>query len=174
MERLFFPATYCEDSLSGKIEYQRCLFSIRAFFRSPNHSGSFQYIVMIIHHIALWTPDLERLRAYYEKYFGAVAGQKYTNPVKQVETYFLSFEGQTRLEIMHRQSLSRAAKQPANIDTGYTHISFSIGSQVEVDLSAERFKADGFTIVDGPRRTGDGYYEFTTLDPDGNRIEVTE
>lgn len=129
---------------------------------------------MIIHHIALWTPDLERMRAYYEKYFGATAGSKYTNPVKQVETYFLSFEGQTRLEIMHRQSLSRATRAPTGVETGYTHISFSVGSREKVDRAAGRFKADGFTILDGPRLTGDGYYEFTTLDPDGNRIEVTE
>lgn len=28
-------------------------------------------------------------------------------------------------------------------------------------------------LVDGPRRTGDGYYESVVLDPDGNRIELT-
>jgi lactoylglutathione lyase len=28
-------------------------------------------------------------------------------------------------------------------------------------------------VVDGPRVTGDGYYESVVLDPDGNRIEVT-
>jgi lactoylglutathione lyase len=27
--------------------------------------------------------------------------------------------------------------------------------------------------VDGPRRTGDGYYESVVLDPDGNRLELT-
>jgi len=27
--------------------------------------------------------------------------------------------------------------------------------------------------MDGPRVTGDGYYESVILDPDGNRIEVT-
>ena len=32
---------------------------------------------------------------------------------------------------------------------------------------------NGFRILEGPRRTGDGYYEFVTLDPDLNRIEVT-
>ena len=32
---------------------------------------------------------------------------------------------------------------------------------------------DGNTILDGPRRTGDGYYESLILDPDGNRVEIT-
>jgi lactoylglutathione lyase len=36
-----------------------------------------------------------------------------------------------------------------------------------------RLKEDGFASLDGPRRTGDGYYESVTLDPDGNRVEIT-
>jgi len=32
---------------------------------------------------------------------------------------------------------------------------------------------DGVTVLDGPRRTGDGYYECVVLDPEGNRVEVT-
>jgi lactoylglutathione lyase len=28
-------------------------------------------------------------------------------------------------------------------------------------------------VLDGPRRTGDGYYESVVLDPDGNRVELT-
>ena len=36
-----------------------------------------------------------------------------------------------------------------------------------------RLGEDGFAVVDGPRRTGDGYYESVVLDPDGNRIEIT-
>jgi lactoylglutathione lyase len=26
-------------------------------------------------------------------------------------------------------------------------------------------------VLDGPRRTGDGYYESVVLDPDGNRLD---
>ena len=29
---------------------------------------------MRIEHVALWTRDVERLRAFYERYFGATAG----------------------------------------------------------------------------------------------------
>jgi lactoylglutathione lyase len=66
---------------------------------------------MQLEHIAIWTKQLETLRAYYVNYFQGVAGKKYHNAKKEFQSYFLNF--------------------------------------------------------------GDGYYEFTTLDPDGNRIEVT-
>nr|WP_290930083.1 VOC family protein [Haliscomenobacter sp.] len=43
----------------------------------------------------------------------------------------------------------------------------------EVDQKVEELRAAGFPILSGPRKTGDGYYEFETLDPDNNRIEVS-
>jgi lactoylglutathione lyase len=32
---------------------------------------------------------------------------------------------------------------------------------------------DGYTVLDGPRKTGDGYYESVVLDPENNRVEIT-
>ncbi|QRK10816.1 GrpB family protein [Archangium violaceum] len=46
-------------------------------------------------------------------------------------------------------------------------------SREAVDAMAERFRRQGLPEVDGPRQTGDGYYECVVLDPDGNRIEIT-
>jgi lactoylglutathione lyase len=43
----------------------------------------------------------------------------------------------------------------------------------EVDAKAMELKENGYSILSGPRKTGDGYYEFETLDPDNNRLEVT-
>jgi len=42
-----------------------------------------------------------------------------------------------------------------------------------VDELTARLQSDGVTVLDGPRRTGDGYYESVVLDPEGNRIEIT-
>jgi len=36
-----------------------------------------------------------------------------------------------------------------------------------------RLKNDGYSIVNGPRVTGDGYFESVIEDPEGNLIELT-
>lgn len=56
---------------------------------------------------------------------------------------------------------------------GLTHLAMSVGSEQGVNELTRRLEKDGYPILDGSRRTGDGYYESVTLDPDGNRIEVT-
>ena len=50
---------------------------------------------------------------------------------------------------------------------------FSMDLDKEVDEKAKQLENDGYKILDNPRKTGDGYYEFETLDPDNNRLEVT-
>jgi len=56
---------------------------------------------------------------------------------------------------------------------GLTHIAISLESEQLVDELTQKLKNDGFPILEGPRRTGDGYYESVTIDYDGNRIEIT-
>jgi lactoylglutathione lyase len=126
---------------------------------------------MRIAHVALWCGDLERTRAFYEKYFGATANSKYRNPRKEFESYFLCFEGMVRLELMHRPDITMTT---VGEKVGYAHLALSVGSRQRVDELTQRMIADGVRCVDGPRRTGDGYYESVVLDPDGNRIEITE
>ena len=36
----------------------------------------------------------------------------------------------------------------------------------------EQFRRDGYTILGEPRTTGDGFYEGSVADPDGNIIEI--
>lgn len=123
-----------------------------------------------IEHVALYTRYLERMRTLYEEHFGAEAGELYHNPRKGFRSYFLRFGGGARLELMELPELGEAAVQPA---VGYAHIAFSLGSEAAVDAKTAILKAAGYTCLDGPRRTGDGYYESVMTDPDGNRIELT-
>lgn len=127
---------------------------------------------MRIEHVALWVSDLERMRAFYETYFGAVAGPKYTNAAKGFESYFLTFTaGGARLELMRKSGLP--PRPPGAEHTGWAHLAFSVGSVESVDALTERLRAAGFEVIDGPRWTGDGYYESVALDPEDNRVEVT-
>jgi lactoylglutathione lyase len=140
-----------------------------AVVRSENHEGDH----MRIEHIAIWTHDLERLKTFYETYFSGRAGTKYVNPQKNFESYFLEFEGGARLELMRKPEIPLTTNDRYQQFTGIVHFAISVGSKEKVDQLAEKIKQDGFELLDGPRTTGDGYYECVILDPDGNRIEIT-
>lgn len=57
---------------------------------------------------------------------------------------------------------------------GLAHFSISVGSKEAVDKLTERLRNDGYAILSNPRITGDGYYESTVADPEGNCIEISE
>lgn len=126
---------------------------------------------MKIEHTALYVSDLERARDFFVKYFGAVPGELYHNTKTDFKSYFLSFDGGARLEIMHHPDVSEKTDEPG---LGYAHVAFSVGSRENVDALTERLRADGFQIASEPRVTGDGYYESCIADSEGNLIEITE
>ncbi len=126
-----------------------------------------------IEHVAFWTEELERLVDFYEQYFGAAAGSKYVNPAKGYESRFLSFAGGARIEVMRSSTLKPVKHAPGAARMGLAHLAISVGSIQGVEELTARLRKDGFDVVDGPRHTGDGYFESVVLDPDGNRIEIT-
>ena len=129
---------------------------------------------MTLEHVAIWTPNLERLKEFYVTYFGGLPNAKYTNPVRGFESYFLSFESGARLELMQMPTIPENLNDPIEKQyMGIIHLAFGVETMKEVEDLAELLKANGFPILSGPRKTGDGYYEFETLDPDNNRLEVT-
>jgi lactoylglutathione lyase len=127
---------------------------------------------MHIEHIALWTGRLEGLKDFYEKYFQARTGEKYQNPFKGFESYFLSFSTGARIELMSQVDLQESAIRPGYNRTGYAHISFAAGSEHAVDELTDRLRRDGYIVISDPRYTGDGYYESVIEDPDGNHVEI--
>lgn len=129
---------------------------------------------MKIEHIAIWTHDLEKLKGFYVKYFHAQPGERYFNPKKNFSSYFLSFQGGSRLELMNMPGIPQSRSDPYEQFTGFIHIAISVGSKEAVNQLTELLRQDGFKIAGEPRTTGDGYYESVVLDPDGNRLEITE
>ncbi|OJJ22791.1 glyoxalase [marine bacterium AO1-C] len=128
---------------------------------------------MKIEHIALWVKDLEKMRTFYEQYFGATSNEKYVNTAKQFASYFLSFESGARLEIMHMTSVVPNQNSVEPQAMGLIHFAIATGSKAKVDQLTEELRADGYQVIGEPRTTGDGYYESVVLDPENNRVEIT-
>lgn len=129
---------------------------------------------MTLEHVAIWTNDLEKLKEYYVRYFGGTSNAKYRNEAKQFESYFLTFASGARLELMSMPGIPPNANDTVTQQhRGIIHLAFGVNSRAEVDAKAAELRAAGFPILSGPRVTGDGYYEFETLDPENNRLEVT-
>jgi lactoylglutathione lyase len=127
---------------------------------------------MKLEHAALWTTDLDRSRRFYERYFGGRAGACYRNPPTGFSSYFVSFDGGSRLELMQMPGIAPRQHGPGVQQLGLVHLAFDAGGVAAVEALTERLRADGHAVLGEPRRTGDGYYESTVLDPDGNRIEI--
>lgn len=126
---------------------------------------------MKIDHIAIYVCDLEGARDFFVQYFGARSNTGYHNVRTGFRSFFLSFDDKTRLELMSKPQMTDSEKQRNRI--GFIHLSFSIGSKEQVDELTAQLKADGFEVIDGPRTTGDGYYESCIVGFEGNLIEIT-
>ena len=126
---------------------------------------------MRINHTALYVTNLEAAKDFFIRYFNATSNDIYHNPETGLQTYFLTFDNVTRLEIMTRPGL--LCNKTNLHQTGYAHIAFSVGNRKEVDRLTEVLKADGYRIISGPRTTGDGYYESCITGPEGILIEIT-
>ena len=114
--------------------------------------------------------DIDTVAAFYERWFGARIGQRYENPRKGFASRFLALGSGARLELMTRTDVTEAAP---GVLLGLAHVAIALEGEAAVDALATALRAAGVSIDDGPRRTGDGYYECVVRDPEGNRVEVT-
>ncbi len=127
---------------------------------------------MYIEHVAMYVNDLEKAREFFVKYFNAKSNEGYHNTKTDFRSYFLSFDDGARLEIMNKPNMCDDEKQLAK--TGYIHIAFRLGNKEAVNEITDRLRNDGYSVVSGPRTTGDGYYESCIIGIEGNQIEITE
>lgn len=126
---------------------------------------------MKIEHVAMYVNDLEKAKDFFVSYLGAKSNNGYHNRSTDFKSYFLTFDGGTRLEIMNKPNLEDIDKTLPH--TGLMHIAFSVGSKEKVDELTEQLKQDGYEVISGPRTTGDGYYESCIIGIEENQIEIT-
>ncbi|MDO4244073.1 MAG: VOC family protein [Actinomyces sp.] len=127
-------------------------------------------------HAAIWVADLDGARDFYSHWFNGHANGLYENPVTGLRSHILHFcddgvpDGRrARLEIMTRPDVLASGGQAG---LGWAHVSFAVPGPADVDRLASDMAQAGIEVVDGPRLTGDGYYEAVVLDPEGNRVEI--
>ena len=112
---------------------------------------------MRIHHIAIWTFRLEELRNFYIRYFSGKSNEKYINPKKGFESYFIYFDDGASLELMSRTDVQNTPVEENRL--GLTHFALAFQSKEDVLKTTEQLRADGYTIAGEPRTSGDGYFE---------------
>lgn len=127
---------------------------------------------MRIEHVAMYVSDLEKTKNFFVKYFNASASNQYHNNKTGFYSYFLNFEDSSRLEIMTKPDLKNNFDNSSRY--GYIHIAFQLGSRQAVDSLTVRLQNDGYSVISGPRITGDGYYESCIIGIEGNLIELIE
>jgi len=91
---------------------------------------------MKIHHIAIWTFQLEEMKEFYTRYFNGSSNEKYINPKKGFESYFLHFDEGTDLELMSRTDIQNTPIEENRL--GLTHFAFAFDSQEAVLRQTER------------------------------------
>jgi lactoylglutathione lyase len=129
---------------------------------------------MKVAHIALWTRDLDRAAAFWQRTFHAEVGPQYLSKRNAgFRSRFVTLPEGPALELMTLPGLSDAASanaaRPAH---GWAHVAISLGSEEAVRAMADDMASQA-ALVSAPRWTGDGFYEAVIADPDGNLIEVT-
>ncbi len=113
-------------------------------------------------HVAAWVSDPDRARAFYERWFQARPGPRYRSARRPFESCFLTLGTGAALELM-----ASPGETPR-----HAHIAIAVGSREAVDDVIGRMKAAGVVVVGEPRVTGDGFYEASVEDSEGNLVEV--
>ncbi len=125
---------------------------------------------MKINHVGMYLEDIEEARLFFEKYFNGKSRPLYINDKSGFKSYFMKFDDGASIEIMY--SKNALDNDPSKDKLGLNHIAFSMGSKEKVDAMTNKFREDGYKIVEEPAMTGDGSYEAMIEIFQGNLLEL--
>jgi len=128
---------------------------------------------MKIEHVALWARDLESLKDFYVRWFGASAGDRHENAAHGFRSYFLAFESGPRLELMQMPGILVPGAREGRQSLGLAHFAVQVADRSAVIELTERLRLGGVRVASEPHLTGDGYFESCVFDPENNRVEIT-
>ncbi|PKL26345.1 MAG: glyoxalase/bleomycin resistance/extradiol dioxygenase family protein [Spirochaetae bacterium HGW-Spirochaetae-2] len=122
----------------------------------------------MIHHIAFWTRDLDRLIEFYVSHWNGKILRKHDNSQKR--SAFLEVFSSIRFELMQKKGL----QESRDADTvGYTHLAIEVESEQRVDELTAYCRERGIPLSVEKVHYDGGFYESAFQDPDGNTFEIT-
>ena len=125
---------------------------------------------MKISHVGLHVRNLEAMKDFYCRHFGALAGQKFETPASGFQAYYLRFSSGAELEIMTKPSILPDGN--AKPYFGQMHLAFVLDSLEEQSRLVDAITLDGGAKLVGPVVVASGYTLVKVADPEGNEIEL--
>ena len=122
----------------------------------------------MIHHIAFWTRDLDRLIEFYVRHWHGRILRLHGDSQKR--SAFLEVFSSIRLELMQKIGLLEALAEDA---VGYAHLAIEVESEQRVDELTDHCKKHGIPLSVEKVHYDGGFYESAFQDPDGNTFEIT-
>ena len=98
------------------------------------------------------------MKDFYTAFFQVRHSKKYVNEGKMFSSYFITFPGGGKIELMHQPGIKDDKKADEN-RIGLAHFAISVGRKVRVDELSRKLVRDGVILKGKPRLTGDGFYE---------------
>ena len=123
-----------------------------------------------IEHVGVWVGDIDRVAAFYAKYFGAQRGRRSIESAQGIRIALPQVRWRRAPRSHDAPGRDRARGRPSS-SALRTWRSPSATKRPSMRWP-RACVADGVTPDSGPRRTGDGYYECVVRDPEGNRVEI--
>lgn len=125
----------------------------------------------MIAHVSIWSKDVEALRNFYTAYFECQVQDLYFHKTMLFKSYFLTFSSGAKLELL--PSAVNLEKKTSNTERGFSQVSISVGSKNKLYKLYTALLSSETPLLRPPVKVDGGYYELVLLDPEQNRIAVT-
>lgn len=87
------------------------------------------------------------------------------------KSYFLTFPSGAKLELV--PSAENVEKNAINTERGFSQVSISVGSKTKLYKLYSALLSSETPMIRRPVKADSGYYELVVLDPEQNRVAIT-
>ncbi len=99
---------------------------------------------MKIVNVGIYVSDIEKVKAFFERYFDAKTEAVLNDESADYYSYILALDEGAYIELMNKPSLVDEVKDPNR--TGIAHINVNVDSEERFKTIVEGFKSEGYVI----------------------------